>query len=241
MRTRSIIITAFAGLILAGDVHAQRRGEGERTSSSSSSAASSRSDEFSNKYGILTERNIFVRNRPRISRGPVQQAAPRRPEENLVVRGFALQDGRNVAFVENLSSRETQRVLAGESVGPNGSVGKIVEIKFDALELESNGRTTRIEVGENFLGERASASAAAPPSSAAAVPGGSQALPTTRPAGAEGPATLTIPMNVQAAPPDGAGGPAAAQPQQPPIDPSLSVEERMRQQRMRDLGEAPPQ
>ena len=107
-------------------------------------------EDFAGRYGILTEKNIFVRNRPptRAAARPIVSAGPRRPEESLVLTGIAIQEGRHVAFIENSATRSTQRLMPGDTVAG----GKVVAVDFDGLEFESNGQKVRVAIGRNFLG-----------------------------------------------------------------------------------------
>jgi hypothetical protein len=112
------------------------------------------SADFAAKYAVVTEKNIFVRNRPptRVpgSGRESSRGSSRRPEEAFVLRGIALQEGRNVAFIENTSAQSTQRLVAGDSVAG----GKIVAMEYDSLEYETGaGKRQRIRIGRNLLGD----------------------------------------------------------------------------------------
>ena len=136
--------------------------------------AGAAADDYAARYAILADKNIFVRNRPPTrsitARGSEQ---PRRAEEAFLLTGIAMQEGRNVAFIENTATGATQRVLSGDPVAG----GKVITIAFDALEFEANGRTTRIPIGRNLLGDRFSPGTNG---------GGAGAGSATAPAGANG-------------------------------------------------------
>ena len=144
-----------------------------------------RSDAFADRYGILAEKNIFVRNRPPTRKGGTPAAdRPRRAEEALILTGITIQQGRNVAFIENTATRSTERVVQGATIAG----GKIVEIELDGLEFEAGGRRVRVAVGRNLLGDVSSGgggSATAPRSGTAttAPPGtGAGGAPAAAPA-----------------------------------------------------------
>jgi hypothetical protein len=170
-------------------------------------APAAQGDEFAQRYALLADKNIFVRNRPPTrsitNRGP---ETPRRAEEAFLLTGIAMQEGRHVAFIENTASGTTQRLLPGDPVAG----GKVVAVEFDALEFEANGRTTRIGIGRNLLGDRFTPTSTAPGS-------------TTAPAGANGGSAAAAPA---------AGAPAAPL----PGDANLSPEERMKLRRQQMTG-----
>jgi hypothetical protein len=103
------------------------------------------------RYAILADKNIFVRNRPPTrtitNRGP---SSPRRTEEAFLLTGFALQEGRRVAFIENTATGSTQRLLPGDSIAG----GKVVAVEFESILFESGSRQVRVEIGRNLLGDR---------------------------------------------------------------------------------------
>jgi hypothetical protein len=124
-------------------------------------------------YAILTEKNIFVRNRPATRANRPPSNGIRRPEEMLVLTGIALQEGRHVAFIENRSTNVTQRLLPGAPV----LGGNVVAVGFDSLEFESGGKNIQIRVGRNFLGDVSAAPA--PPAGATTLPSGSTTAPAS--------------------------------------------------------------
>ena len=143
------VLALFASFALGWATVAAAQNGRESTRPAPAPAAQPAED-FAGRYGMLTEKNIFVRNRPPTRRGggPVVSSAPRRPEESLVLTGIAIQEGRHVAFIENSAGRSTQRLKPGDTVAG----GKVVAIDFDGLDFESNGQKVRVAVGRNFLG-----------------------------------------------------------------------------------------
>jgi hypothetical protein len=137
-------------------------------------------ERFSDRYEILTEKNIFLRNRPRPRSAAREPREPRRVEETFVLTGIALQEGRHVAFIENSGTRTTQRLLPGEAVAG----GTVISVELDSLEFETKGRRLRVEIGRNLLGDvfvaetpAATTGPSTTPASAGGSPGGSATPP----------------------------------------------------------------
>jgi len=141
-----------------------RSSNGSRSSSSASSSASPVNDDNPDltkfdRYQVLSEHNIFVKNRVQRSRGPTtretSREGPRRPETAFVLRGCVIEDEQKyAAFVENIATGVTRKVTVGEEI----ATGKVVAIGFDYLEYESSGQRTPIKVGDNFTGTAATTS-----------------------------------------------------------------------------------
>jgi hypothetical protein len=106
-------------------------------SSSSSSSRRSGGSGYSDRYGLLEERNIFVRDRAtsrRSSRGDsgsTTRPAPRPPEEKLVLTGVVLEEDGYRAYVENDRS-EVLRLAAGDKVAR----GRVAAIMIDAIAYD---------------------------------------------------------------------------------------------------------
>ena len=107
------------------------------------------------RYRVLSERNIFARDRGRRpTNRPVssQPAIAINPDKYLALTGIG-QDGREgVAFVEDTRSRKTVRVRTGDPIGQ----GRLVKITLDYVEYQCKGSTTRIEIGSRLDGSRVS-------------------------------------------------------------------------------------
>jgi hypothetical protein len=157
--------------LLAATAEAQNRRDrssnrgGDSSSGRSSSASSSgtpiaddKSDKSSfDHYKVLSEHNIFTKNRrppaTQSSRDARTDRPPRRPEVAFVLTGCVIEDdNRFAAFVENVQTGVTQKVSPGDAI----ATGKVTSIGFDFLEYESSGQKTRVEIGHNFTGTVAS-------------------------------------------------------------------------------------
>lgn len=160
-----------------------RFGGSGRSSSSSSGAAPTTRPAFGpnvsiDRYAALTSKNIFMKDR-RPPRAPsTQQSQPtfarppeRTPQQTYRLTGLALQEGRNVAFIEDIRSGKTERKVQGDAVAG----GTIVQVDLDALEYEADGKRVRVGIGYDLTGAVASPISVAESSSSS---------PTTQPSGA---------------------------------------------------------
>jgi hypothetical protein len=137
--------------------------------------APSRRESYTDRYAVLWEHNIFLRDRSRYStnRGAPTTVPARPPEEAFVLRGVVLdEDGVCRAYVEDLNTAEILRRAVGESLAR----GKVARIDLDALDYERAGQHTWIEVGSDLTGAAAplivasSDSPSTAPSSAPSAP-----------------------------------------------------------------------
>jgi len=105
---------------------------------------------YRERYGVLWERNIFLRERGRRERvdRDLRPAAPRLPEQSLVVTGIVLEDGEYRAYVEDVSRGTTLKLSVGDAVAR----GHVVGIEIDALAYENYAGITWIPIGSNLAG-----------------------------------------------------------------------------------------
>lgn len=102
-------------------------------------------------YRVLTERNIFVRNRRQQRESQTASEQPAgviNTDRYLVLTGIGHCGSEGIAFVEDTRSVETIRKRTGEHVGN----GRLVKITLDYVEYECKGNTIRIEIGGNLAG-----------------------------------------------------------------------------------------
>jgi len=106
------------------------------------------------RYRMLSERNIFVRDRGGLPESkPVTEQTVRAIDDDDSDRYLLLtatvQRGREgIAFVEDTRSGETVKVRTGHPIGK----GKLVKITLGHVEYEREGTTTRIEIGSSLAG-----------------------------------------------------------------------------------------
>ncbi len=131
---------------------------------------------FRDHYGVISDRNIFSRNRPTERR--YERPRPVQSEQRYMLVGIVrLEEWENdkgpyAAYVEDGRSEKTVRVYVGDSIA-NGKIARIDEISID---YESGGQTRNIEIGLNLLRENQ------------IVRGEATTMPSTQPslAGADG-------------------------------------------------------
>lgn len=105
----------------------------------------------SDDFSLLTQRNIFARNRAVASTRPTtvtSRPATMRAELTLVLRGTLRQDEQLVAYVENLAGGEILRVGVGDPLAS----GIVRQIAFESLLYEAHGMLWRVQVGQNLEG-----------------------------------------------------------------------------------------
>ena len=156
-------------LMLAVSAEAQNRRDRDRSSRdrgpdprNGSASPSPVTDDNAEKtsfdrYRVLSEHNIFAKNRrppsTRPTRDPRNDRPPPRPEVAFVLTGCVIEDdNRYSAFVENAQTGVTMKVSPGDPIAS----GKVTTIGFDFLEYETAGQKTRVEIGHNFTGSVAS-------------------------------------------------------------------------------------
>ena len=148
------------------------------TRSASPSATTRQSDR---DYAVLTEQNIFVKDRRSLRRGdrpssdrnsndPLREYR-NQPEAFLVLTGVVFEDGDYRAFIEDTKVSKVLRLSVGDAIAR----GKITEIDIDTIAYESSGKTTIINVGTTLTGIPYSAFTATP----GATPASTGAAPST--------------------------------------------------------------
>ena len=172
------VIAASAGTAMAADiVPAPKKG--------TTTAAPTTRQSDRDHYAVLTEQNIFVKDRRslrRSDRPAGQQREPtaleiaqRTPEAKYVLTGVVFEDGDYRAFIEDTSASKVLRLSVGEAIAR----GKITEIDIDTIAYESSGKTTIINVGTTLTGIPYSAFTATP--GATPAPGAAPSTPLPDP------------------------------------------------------------
>ena len=171
---------------------------------------------FAEEYGIITRKNIFLRDRR--SAADTENHAVTRPvpptpmEKTYALVGVAVGDQDSRAYFEH--SGMIEKHVVGETIGR----GTVCEIQVDGVIYESQGRRTVVKVGQDLSGDMSSPPPEVKPpevkapEAAAGVSGQPAAAPVS---------------GAAAAPSSGAGADGA----------TLSIEERMRRRRQESLGQ----
>jgi len=192
-------------------------------------------------YRVLSERNLFLRNRARPpSSRPAPIAAPPADtgDSRIVLTGIIQQGEDYVAFLEDTRTGKTTTLQVGAPVGR----GQLTTITMDAVHYTCAGNTTKIAIGSTLAGTAASLpKPAAPTSTAATAPPAAPAAPmpatATAATGAAPAAASPAPATdasaqTQAAPPPG----TAAPPGDTKDGGAAAILERMRQRREQELN-----
>jgi len=107
------------------------------------------------RYKVLTENNIFLRDRARPRARSVASVVPvRAPERDFVLTGIVRRDTGCIAFIEDMRNGETLKVRPGDTIAD----GQVVDIAPDGLVYRKDNQTRSIETG-NTLGGASSLSA----------------------------------------------------------------------------------
>src|SRR3954471_11581255 len=149
------------------------------------SAAPSTRQSDRDRYAVITEQNIFVKDRrslhrndrPSGERPPLTdlQRLKETPEAKFVLTGVVFEDGEYRAFIEDTNASKVLRLSVGEPIAR----GKITQIDIDTIAYESSGKTTVINVGTTLTGIPYSAFTATP--GATPAPGAAPSAPLPDP------------------------------------------------------------
>jgi hypothetical protein len=165
----------------------------------SSQPATTTPQRYSDRYAILSQRNIFLKDRSRGSSGRYgdgrngssttqasSQPSRRSIEEQMVLTGIVEEGGQYRAYVEDSAAGAVIRVSNGDRLAH----GRVARIAMDSIEYEpqSGGQPKSIAIGNDLTGREVSfaASAFAGSASSAAAGSSSDAAATTAPSGVEG-------------------------------------------------------
>ncbi|MFT3787651.1 MAG: hypothetical protein QM770_16035 [Tepidisphaeraceae bacterium] len=137
-----------------------RRSWGRSSSGSSGSTTSPSSrpatgDEYADRFAVIAERNMFLKDRvPPVQPNRNQSTAPVRPppsaEASIILRGMVIDDADSVlrAYFEDTRSNTLIRVSAGDALAKT----HVVDVTIDAVQLQTDTGLVWIRVGENLLG-----------------------------------------------------------------------------------------
>ena len=114
-------------------------------------------------------------------------------EESFVFKGVMQNGDRFTAFLEDVSTKKVIEAAAGDAIAH----GRIKNVDLDSIEYEATGKSLRVQVGQNLMGQVV---AVAPPTSAPVPPNPS----------ADGTALGSTPEQMNGQPPTG------PQPMRPP-------------------------
>lgn len=154
-RTAWFIVVVGLALAVAMSALAQDRlgrsssgGSGGRNSSGPSDS------DYRQTYGVLSESNIFLRERTRRTyvAEPSSRPAlpPAAPEKSFVLTGIVIEDGAYRAYVEDANRRSFVRLSIGDAVAR----GRVVGIDIDAIAYEYDGQVSWVMLGQDLSGSQ---------------------------------------------------------------------------------------
>ena len=103
---------------------------------------------------VLSERNIFSRNRvkvapqPAVELGSIQRTAARE-EDYLILRGITRQANRFIAYIEDSRTMEIKKVAKEGAIGK----GTIKDITLDYITCELEGKSVMVKIGMSMGGQ----------------------------------------------------------------------------------------
>jgi hypothetical protein len=183
-------------------------------------------------FRILTDRNIFDRNRrPPVVRPPRIEAPrptitpqPPKPvdtDQYIVLLGIGLEGPQYTAFFEDAGAGKILQVLTGDVVGK----GRLRAVNLDSVQYDRGGKFSIVKVGYTLTGTQAASMGFATP-----APSASAAASGTSRSGSSTP-TSTAPATTQPTTAPSTGATSA-----PVSDGLQDILERMRQRREQELG-----
>lgn len=105
---------------------------------------------FAEEYGIITRKNIFLRDRRSAmdteNHAVTPPVSPTPVEKTYVLIGVAVGDQDSRAYFEH--SGMVEKHVIGETIGR----GTVCEIQVDGVIYESEGRRTAVKVGQDLSG-----------------------------------------------------------------------------------------
>jgi hypothetical protein len=114
---------------------------------------------YNDRYGVIEDRNVFVKDRTHIVRGgttrPSGNTAPKRTvEESFVLTGVVAEGNGYRAYVENIDTSNVLRISPGDSLHK----GKVGAIETDAIAYDpAGGQRIWVEIGSDLTGKPSAA------------------------------------------------------------------------------------
>lgn len=126
---------------------------------------------YRDEYGVLSDRNMFLRDRRKpATTSPTSRPAEKPPEQTFMLTGVVYEplEGKAFAYFEDLNANTILRVGVGEKVAR----GIVAGIDINAVSYERDGKYTSVLVGEDLTGAKASLGTPSSVAAEAASPGG---------------------------------------------------------------------
>ena len=118
---------------------------------------------YGDRYSVLSQRNIFLKDRSRGGSGNGSSTNPstsatthpsrRSPEESLLLRGIVIEEGEVRAYFEDVVNSTMVRVAEGDKLAR----GHVTTIDLDVVEYEptgtNGGKRTFVAIGNDLTGK----------------------------------------------------------------------------------------
>lgn len=107
--------------------------------------------QYKAKYEIITQRNMFSRERVPVQQQRQAVERPRtipNPESYLLLKGIAQENNQFIAFVEDKRTGSVLRLREGDTVAR----GMVKSLTLDGLEYQFQGKTTAVRMGSDLEG-----------------------------------------------------------------------------------------
>lgn len=143
----SRLMIASAAVGLAAVAMGQMSSRYGRSPSYGSSTPNS---EFQAKYGVLLERNIFLKDRRKAAAPTPRPNYTQRlsPEQTMVLTGIVLEDGQLRAYVEDRARGKVQKLTIGDAI----ATGHVSDIQIDAIAYENSEGKIWVNIGKTLSG-----------------------------------------------------------------------------------------
>jgi hypothetical protein len=193
-----IFLCVLSLLIASGAIYAADASSDSASNDPSRASGSNDSKpkpSYSERYGVLSDRNIFLKDRRKpASRGSFSSSRDSQPytrpplEASFVLTGIVLEEGQYRAYVEDVSNSKVMRLGIGDAVAR----GHITEIEIDAISYLAPGQQVWVNIGSDLRGQPFSsfASSTYRPTSPS-----TSTSATTGPASSEGGAAAAVDPN----------------------------------------------
>lgn len=176
---------------------------------------------FSDRYAVVLENNIFLRERrtqrQSSTQSTTQPQAPPKPEKEWVLVGVVFEEGAFRAYFESLTGGGVKRAVVGDQIAE----GALSEVYIDAVGYMTGDGVAWISVGQDLTGEYIVIPGSAGPSAAAPSTAPS---PGAAPPAAPNPATLSIEQRLRQRRMQEAGGSRGSPPPSEPVSPPPAPE-----------------
>lgn len=146
--------------------------------SAAEASSPTRTYTYRDRYEVLSEHNIFLRERgrSRARSGYSAPAPPATPEQTSVLTGIVFEDDQYYAYIEDMTRGTVQKLRVGDSVAS----GQIGDIQIDAIAYDHPGGRTWVDLGSNLTGAPVASVSAARISAVAAAGTVAPVSPTTQ-------------------------------------------------------------